>query len=225
MRRSVLLWGLCLAAIRAGQAPLAAQDIQPAVHRVFQGQAACDEPQRIVVKLPPPQVEVRDRCSSSGGDAHKKCCLFQRRCAEAPRGVAPIAEVLWAPVSLPAMIVQPAVQSSLTTTQQFTYDFSALQHAHELEMRTAALAAQTAARNAMVNAENEALQHIVDRAQKKLAALAPAAASGLAGDKSDGRQVSLETALKNLDTRLNRLEELVLLHQQALNDLKTKKNP
>ena len=219
MRRSALLWGLCLAGISAGLAPLVAQDIEPAVHRVFQGQPACDEPQRIVVKLPPPHVEVRDRCSSSAGDAQKKCCLFQRHRAEAPRGFAPIAEVLWTPVNLPAMIVQPAVQSPLAVTQQITHDFSALHQAHELEMRAAALAAHTAARNAMANVENELLQHSMDRIQKKMSALAPAAAPGPA-EKTEAKQVTLDTALKNLDTRLSRLEELVLLHQQKLNAIK-----
>ena len=39
-------------------------------------------------------------------------------------------------------------------------------------------------------------------------------------EKTEAKQVPLETALKNLDTRLSRLEELVLLHQQKLNAIK-----
>jgi len=212
MRRTLAILGFCSVGICLSGAPATAQDEVIQAHCLPRHQTSGDEAQRIVVKLPPPRVEYQDKCSS-GSDSSRRCCLFSHRHrAEEHPAAAALPSVLFAPVNLPAMVVQPAAPAAATFTHQITHDFSALQHAHELEMRAAALAAHSAAKRAMVEAENELLQHSLSRVHQKMSALAASAAPAAAGDK-----VSLETALRNLDTRLTRLEELVLQHQQLLN--------
>lgn len=220
MRRTAMAWGLLIAGFCAGTSALPAQDIVQA-HGLLRNQASCEEPQRIVVTLPPPRVEVADRCSRPADEPRKKCCLFTRhhKSEGTYRGGA-VADVLWAPAALPTMLVSGAVQQP-ALTQQITHDFSGLRTALEMDVQAAGLAAHLAARNAMVNAENEAMQQIMERARGKMAALSSAMPQpSLAADKADASRVPLDTALRNLNTRLDRLEELVLLHQQAIDALK-----
>ncbi|GEM_PF-7057980 len=233
MCRIAIIWGLLLVGIGCLPA-LCAQDIVPASHGL-RGEPVCPEPQRIVVKLPPPRVELKDNCREC--EPAKKCCLFLHRHksdssrSDSPRNFAPAGEMLWAPASLPTMVMQaPQAAPVMTHTQQITHDFSSLRHAQELEIHAAGMAAHLAARNAMINAENDALQRIMERTQKRIESVCTTVAPSppqpnVTTDKTDGKQVNLDIALKNLNTRLDRLEELVLLHQQAINALKQNPNP
>ena len=220
MRRSLSLLGMCLVGTCISRAP--AQDVIPA-HGLSRNQASCDEPQRIVIKLPPPRVEYQDKCSdkgSQGSDSSRRCSLFgHRHRAEETRSSAVLPNVMFAPVNLPAMVVQPSVPAAASFTHQITHDFSALQNAHELEMRAAALAAHSAAKRAMADAENELLQGSLDRVHKKMSAMASAAAASAGAEG----KVSLDTALRNLDSRLTQLEVLVMQHQQMLTQKDGKK--
>ena len=145
MRRFTIIFGLMLSGTTALLAPVPAQDVIPAAHSFSRHQPACDEPQRIVVKLPPPQVEVCDRCSASDTSPARRWCLFGHRHkekTESHRHAAPVADVFWAPASLPAMIVQGAApQAAATHTQTITHDFSALRLAQDMEMQAAAMGA------------------------------------------------------------------------------------
>ncbi|MCI0681005.1 MAG: hypothetical protein L0Y71_02780 [Gemmataceae bacterium] len=218
MRRMLLTWGICLTGSWAAVSPLAAQDIIQA-HGLLRRHGSTEEPQRIVVTMPAPRVEVRDRCKDAD-DEPRKCCLFGHKRRHEARTAAPLAAVMFAPASLPAVVVQPSVQQP-TMTQQITHDFSSLRSAHEMEVHAAGLAAQMAARNAMINAENDAMQRIMERTRGKMETLSKACASSTqAGDSTDAGKATLDETLRKLDERLNRLEELVLLHQQVINNLK-----
>ena len=52
------------------------------------------------------------------------------------------------------------------------------------------------------------------------AAAASAAAAAAEKDKSDAKKVTLEQALKNVNQRLDQIEELVLKHHEAIDALR-----
>ncbi|MCI0380177.1 MAG: hypothetical protein L0215_21545 [Gemmataceae bacterium] len=216
MRRAGLL-GLVLVLCGAGQ--LTAQEITPTLHHVFSGPAHCDEPQRIVIKLPPPKVEYRDKDCSDTHDGRRRFCLFGHCNKERLHHRAPLGEALYAPVNLPSMVLQAPSQTS-SFTQQITHDFGALRQAQELDLRAAGLAAQLAARDAMRSAEDEWIQDMLDRSEGKLKALGGALKASQAGALKAADATSLNEALKQINDRLNRLEELVLQHHQAIDALR-----
>src|SRR5215510_13332863 len=229
MRRIRMICGLFLAGI--GCLPvLCAQDVELTSH-AFRQEANCPEPQRIVVKLPPPRVEVKDDCCQDDS-SRRRCLLLQRHRSDGPRSEArygaPVEGVFWAPASLPTVVTAAPAAAVVSHTQQITHDFSSLRHAQEIEIHAAGVAAHLAARNAMINAENDALHRILERTQKRIESVCTTVDAGtppgVVTDKGDGKQVSLDVALKNLNARLDRLEDLVLLHQKAIESLK-QKNP
>src|SRR5262245_61027828 len=92
-------WLLAFSCLCTGEAYLGAQEV-PAVHRVIQ--EPCEQPQRIIVKLPPPKVEVRDKtCNQdSDTDSTRRCCLLGH--CRKPGGLgghAPLGQILYAPAS------------------------------------------------------------------------------------------------------------------------------
>lgn len=232
MRHPGMFCGILLAGIGSLRA-VCAQDIELTSH-FARHEPNCPEPQRIVVKLPPPRVEVKDD-GNQGDSSRKRCLLLHRHKSDtgrsdSPRNLAPVSDMLWTPASLPTTVVTAAPAAPVMThTQQITHDFSSLRHAQEMEIRAAGMAAQLAARNAMISAENDALHRILERAQKRIESVCTSVAPtppqpGVTTEKADGKQVSLDVALKNLNARLDRLEDLVLLHQKAIESLK-QKNP
>jgi hypothetical protein len=221
MRRAAFAWGLLALGSLVNAA--AAQEILPAVHRGHGGEA---EPQRIVVKLPPPQVEVRDKCDDGCDRCERpRLCLFGHRRHEhhhKEHGRAAVGEVLYAPASIPTMMVPAAAPAPVTFSQQITHDFSALRNAQEMELRAAGVAAALAARDAMRGAEDEAMDRILETSQTRLRA-----AGGALRASSPARGIgkadvdNINAALKKLDDRLASLEELVERHHEMINFLRT----
>lgn len=219
MFRTALGWGLGVSVFWTAAAPLAAQEIIQTGHGIFGRGHHQDEPQRIVVKLPPPRVEVHDKCDSC---PEPRRCLFGHRDKhdkhERHHQRAPLSEVLYAPATIPTMMMPApaAAPAPLRFTQEICHDFSALREAQEMEIRAAGLAAQLAARNAMLGAEDDAMQRILERSQGKLQSLSGAlrtsAPDALRGQSAD----NLNEALAKINERLSRLEELVLQHHQIL---------
>jgi hypothetical protein len=206
---------LALAAFAFGQAALG-QEIS-AVH-VHADAPRCEPPQRIVVQMPPPHVEVR--AAPCSDESSRRCSIFGHKHREKRTHTGALGELLYAPVSLP-LTVLPAPVTNPVFTQQFSHDFSTLQAAHEMELRAAALAARLAARNAMLAAEDDAMLSVMERSQKKMAALAGRVGTPRPlGEKEDG--IPLARALQQLADRITRLEELVLQHQDAIRDLRGK---
>ncbi|MCI0643215.1 MAG: hypothetical protein L0Y70_29450 [Gemmataceae bacterium] len=218
MRRTSLIWGLVLSGSCAAANPGAAQEIIQAGHGIFSGRGHQDEPQRFVVTLPPPRVEVHDKCSSND---QPRRCLFGHRDKQHGEGhhrqAAPLNDVLYAPATLPAMVLQaPApVAAPLTFTQQITHDFSALRQMQELEIRAAGLEAQRNAQRAMLAAEDDALAGIAERHMTRMkGALKTSAPGALTSEGVD----KLNDALQKLNDRISQLEVLVLQHQQILSN-------
>ncbi len=214
MRRAVML-GLVLVSCGTGQ--VTAQEVTPTLHRVVSGSASCDEPQRIVIKQPPPKVEYRDKACPDTHDGRRRFCLFGH--CQKPDHSRALGEALYAPATLPSMVLQ-APSQSLSFTQQITHDFGALRQAQELDLRAAGLAAQLAARDAMRSAEDEWIQGMLDRSEGKLRALGGALKASQAGALKAADVTNLNDTLKQLNDRLTRLEELVLQHHQAIDALR-----
>ena len=205
-----------------------AQEITPAHHLFHRKDDSA--PTKVIVEMSPPEVEVRNACGDKTGPCVKRPSIFHRHFGlkhhepEGHGGAA--ASFVYVPSSMPMFFSSPAPSAPAAPP---AHDYLAgMRYAQDLEARMAALKAHKAA-------QDEADRHVQDilgRAAGHMAGLGAGYGACKAPDGAGkgfgtppATDPSIEAKLKNIDTRLERLEQLILKHTTAIDDLNKRVPP